>query len=139
MKGPQEPCVIDANILLRFFTNDIPEQASHCTELLKRLEAGTEQVFLPDLILADVVWTLERFYKQPKTKIRDILTPILALKGLQFSSKALARRALQFYVDKNIDWTDAFVASQMLSKKYRHIYSYDKDFDKVQDIHRLEP
>ncbi|MCL6479110.1 MAG: PIN domain-containing protein [Peptococcaceae bacterium] len=139
MKGPQEPCVIDANIILRFLTNDIPEQASRCTELLKRLEAGTEQVFLPDLILADVVWTLEKFYKQPKTKIRDILTPILALKGLRFSSKAVTRQALQLYVDKNIDWTDAFAASQMLSKKYSQIYSYDKDFDKVQDIHRLEP
>ncbi|MGB9879182.1 MAG: type II toxin-antitoxin system VapC family toxin, partial [Anaerolineae bacterium] len=58
--------VLDANILLRFLTNDVPELADRCTELLRRLEAGTEQAFLPDLVLADVVWTLEKFYQQPK-------------------------------------------------------------------------
>lgn len=131
--------IIDANILLRFLLNDIPEQADRCAELLKRIEAGTEKVLMPDLVLADVIWTLERFYKQPKSKIQDILAPILALKGMHFSSKAAARRALQLYVQKNIDWTDAFVAAQMLSKKKNKIYSYDRDFDKVPGINRLEP
>lgn len=131
--------IIDANVLLRFLVNDIPEQADRCAELLKRVEAGTEQVLLPDIVLADVIWTLEKFYKQRKSKIQDILAPILELKGLHFSSKAAARRALQLYVQKNIDWTDAFVASQMLSKKKNQIYSYDRDFDKVPGIDRLEP
>lgn len=79
------PPVLDANILLRFLTNDVPEQADRCTELLRRLEAGAEQVFLPDL----------KFYKQPKAKIRELLLPILGLRGLRFSSKESARLALQ--------------------------------------------
>lgn len=133
------PPVLDANILLRFLTNDVPEQADRCTELLRRLEAGAEQVFLPDLVLAGVVWTLEKFYKQPKAKIRELLLPILGLRGLRFSSKESARLALQLYVDKNVDWTDAFVAAQMLAKGRTRIYSYDHDFDRLPGIVRLEP
>lgn len=98
-----------------------------------------ERVFLPDLVLADVVRTLEKFYRQPKTKIREVLTPIPALRGLRFSSKAVARHALHLHADQNLDWTDAFVAAQMTAKGRREIYSYDRDFDKVAAIDRLEP
>lgn len=131
--------VIDANILLRFFVNDIPEQADRCTELLKRVEANQEQVLLPDLVLADVVWTLEKFYRQPKRKIQALLLPILALRGLRSPSKLTARNALELYGQKNLDWTNAFIAAQMLAKGWYEIYSYDKDFSKVPKLRCFEP
>jgi len=131
--------IIDANIVLRFLTNDIPKQADHCTGLLKRIESGLEEAWLPDLVLADIVWTLEKFYKQPKQRIQELLIPILELKGLRHNNKKISKLAFQLYVEKNIDWTDAFVAAQMITQKKCEIYSYDSDFDKVDGINRLEP
>jgi predicted nucleic acid-binding protein len=130
--------VIDANVFLRFLTNDDPSKAANCAALLKRLEAG-EQAYLPDLVLADVVWTLESFYKQPKNRIRELMLSILSLKGLHFSSKEVARSALAIYSEKNIDWTDAFIVAQMKAKKYKYIYSYDHHFDRVSEVIRKEP
>ena len=109
--------IIDANIVLRFLTNDIPKQADHCTKLLKRIESGLEEAWLPDLVLADIVWTLEKFYKQPKQRIQELLIPILELKGLRHNNKKISKLAFQLYVEKNIDWTDAFVAAQMITQK----------------------
>ena len=131
--------IIDANIVLRFLTNDIPKQADRCTGLLKRIESGLEEAWLPDLVLADIVWTLEKFYKQPKQRIQELLIPILELKGLRHNNKKISKLAFQLYVEKNIDWTDAFVAAQMITQKKCEIYSYDSDFDKVDGINRLEP
>lgn len=131
--------IIDANIILRFLTNDIPKQADHCTKLLKRIESGLEKVWLPDLVLADIVWTLEKFYKQPKQRIQELLIAILELKGLRHNNKKISKLAFQLYVEKNIDWTDAFVAAQMITQKKCEIYSYGSDFDKVDGINRLEP
>ena len=131
--------IIDANIVLRFLTNDIPKQADRCTGLLKRIESGLEEAWLPDLVLADIVWTLEKFYKQPKQRIQELLIPILELKGLRHNNKKISKLAFQLYVEKNIDWTDAFVAAQMITQKKCEIYSYDGDFDKVDGINRLEP
>jgi len=37
-----KPRLIDANIILRFITNDEPSQAAACAKLLQRLEHGTE-------------------------------------------------------------------------------------------------
>jgi len=135
----KETPIIDANIVLRFLTNDIPKQADRCTGLLKRIESGLEEAWLPDLVLADIVWTLEKFYKQPKQRIQELLIPILELKGLRHNNKKISKLAFQLYVEKNIDWTDAFVAAQMITQKKCEIYSYDSDFDKVDGINRLEP
>lgn len=135
----KKPRVLDANVILRFLTNDAPEQADRCTELLKRVEAGTEEVWLPELVLADIVWTLEKFYRQPKERIRELLTPLLNLRGLRHANKKVAKEALRLYREKNVDWTDAFVAAQMLSRNQCEIYSYDRDFDRIEGIVRLEP
>jgi predicted nucleic acid-binding protein len=57
---------IDANIILRFLTNDLPDQANRAASLLQRLEEHRETVFLPDLILADIIWVLEGYYHYDK-------------------------------------------------------------------------
>ena len=130
---------IDANIILRFLTNDDPQKAEACAVLLEKVERNEHQVWLPDLVLADVIWTLERFYRQSKEKIADLLTPIVSLRGLHCSSKEAIFLALRLYVRHNIDWTDAFVAAQVTLQKVGTIYSYDRDFDRIPELERLEP
>lgn len=94
--------------------------------------------WLPDLILADIIWTLEKFYQQPKKRVRELLIPILNLRSLRFSSKKTARKALQLYVEKSLDWTDAVTAAQMLARGQSEIYSYDRGFDRIEGLTRLE-
>lgn len=129
---------IDANIILRYLTNDVPSQAKQAEELLKRVEEGSEEVFLPDIILADIIWILEGYYKQPREEIREWITAIISLQGLIFSDKDTALNALDIYLDKKIDWSDAFAASQMLQREITEIYSFDRHFDKIGGIARVE-
>ncbi|WP_258359770.1 PIN domain-containing protein [Moorella sulfitireducens] len=136
---PGKAKTIDANIILRFLLNDNPERAERCSALLQRVESGAEQVFLPDLVIADVVWTLEKFYRQPKARIKELLLPLLSLRGMRLSSKSVARKALEWYVEKNVDWTDAFIAASMVAGNRIEIYSYDRHFDKFPEIKRIEP
>lgn len=133
------PRIIDANILLRFLTNDEPKQAAACEALLLRVEAGQEKVFLPDLVIADVVWTLEKFYQVGKKRIKELLIPLLAAEGLICSNKGQILSALAFYSSKNIDWTDAFIAAYMIENEQPEIYSYDQDFDRLPELKRIEP
>lgn len=133
------PRVIDANILLRFLTNDEPLQVAACEALLLRVESGREQVFLPDIVIADIVWTLEKYYQVEKKRINELLNSVLAAEGLICNNKGQVLTALSIYSIRNIDWTDAFVAAQMIEKGQHEIYSYDKDFDRIPEIVRLEP
>ena len=131
--------IIDANIVLRFLTNDELEMARDCEMLLLRVEENREQVYLPDIIVADIVWTLEKFYKVPKAEIRELLLPVVGLKGMRCSSKSTIRQAFDIYIEKNIDWTNASVAASMLTSGQEVIYSYDRDFDKIDGFNRSVP
>jgi len=130
---------IDANVILRYLTNDVPEQAKQAEELLNRVEVGNEDVFLPDIILADIIWILEKYYKQTREDIREWITAILSLQGLTFSDKEMALNALDIYVAKKIDWSDASAAIQMVQRDITEIYSFDKQFDRIDGIIRIEP
>lgn len=113
-------------------------QAKQVEELLIRVETGEEKVFLPDIILADVVWVLEGYYKQLPEQIREWITALLSLPGLVFSDKETGLKALDIYVENRIDWSDAFTASQMLNNKITEIYSFDKHFSQIKGIIRIE-
>lgn len=130
---------IDANVILRYLTNDVPEQAKQVEELFNRVEVGNEDVFLPDIILADIIWILEKYYKQTREDIREWITAILSLQGLTFSDKKMALNALDIYVAKKIDWSDASAAIQMQQRDITEIYSFDKHFDRIDGIIRIEP
>ena len=82
--------IIDANIILRYLTNDVQDQAERAGKLLAKVEAGSEAVFLPDIILADIIWVLEGYYKQSREQIREWITTILSMRGLRFSDKNVA-------------------------------------------------
>jgi predicted nucleic acid-binding protein len=135
----KKPPVIDANIILRFLTNDDPVKADACARLLEQLEKNEISLWLPDLVLADIIWTLEKFYRVRKAEIGELLAPILRLRGLHCSNKEVVFTALRIYTSQNIDWTDAFVAAQMFSGRIETIYSYDRDFERIQGIIRVEP
>jgi predicted nucleic acid-binding protein len=131
--------VLDANILLRYLLDDVPELTDHCEALLLRVQRGEEAVWLPDIALADVIWTLRSFYRRSKTEIRDVLLPILSLRGIRLRDRAVIFRALGLFAEKNIDFSDALIAAEMLTSGYTEIYSYDRDFDNVLEIERVEP
>ena len=130
---------LDANILLRFLTNDVPEQAQRCEKLLLEVQTGAVLVFLADITLADVIWTLEKHYKLPRKDIRFTMTRIIELKGLQCSNKSHALAALDYYVEKNIDWTDAFLAAQLIAKGIKELYTFDKHFNRFESLAKVEP
>ena len=131
--------IIDANIILRYLTNDVQDQAERAGELLAKVEAGSEEVLLPDIILADIIWVLEGYYKQSREQIREWITTILSMQGLRFSDKNVALDALDIYVDLGIDWSDAFVTGQMINHGIMEIYSFDRHFDRIGAIKKIEP
>ena len=131
--------VIDANIVLRFILADHAQQSPRCRKLFERVVNDQEQIRLPEAALSDVVWTLGSFYKMPKTQIRQFVLDVLALDGVRMARKPVVRDALDLFAVKNIDFTDALVISEMQHDGETEVYSFDRDFDKMAEIKRLEP
>lgn len=130
---------LDTNILLRYFTRDDEEKAQHALELLLRVERGEEKVTTSSLVIFETVFTLQSFYRVPRGQIKELLLPILTMRGLHLPGKHIYHQALELYCSKNISFADAYNAAYMVAERVSHIYSWDSDFDKIDDIVRVEP
>ena len=130
---------IDTNLFIRYFTRDDEEKAQRVLSLLKRVERGEEKITTSSLVIFETIFTLESFYQVPKQQVKELMFPILNLKGLKLPDKGLYQQALDNYVKKNVSFTDAFNATFMLKKGIKELYSYDEDFDKIKGIKRLTP
>jgi predicted nucleic acid-binding protein len=132
-------CFLDTNILLRYLTRDDEHKAQNALALLTRVEQGQEKVITSSLVIFETIFTLQSFYHVPRPQIRDLLLPIIALRGLQLSDKHIYPQAFDHYVNKNISFADAYNAAYMLAESCSAIYSWDTDFDKIDGVARLEP
>lgn len=130
---------IDTNILLRYLTKDDPVQFPRCRHLFKKAQDGEVLLITSTLVIAELIWTLASYYRVPKEQIIEKTSIIIGSPAVQILEKDLIAEALVLYGRKNIDYIDAYNAVLMRPLGLKEIYSYDKDFDKIEGIHRLEP
>ena len=57
---------VDTNVFLRFFTNDLPEQAAAAEALFRRAAAGEIELVTNVMVIAELVWVLESYYRLPR-------------------------------------------------------------------------
>lgn len=136
-----KPKFVDTNIFIRFITADNPTKAKHYYVLFKRCQKGEIYLTTTQTILSEVVYILssKTLYKLPQKRIRDLLLPIVNLRGLKLHDKKVFINALNLYATLKIDFEDVLNAAYMLDKEITEIYSYDKDFDRFESIKRVEP
>lgn len=130
---------LDTNILLRYFTRDDESKARDVLELLQRVERAEERVVTSQLVIFETIFTLESFYEVPRERILELLDTILELIGLSVENKGVFQSALRLYSGTSISFADAFNACYMEKKNIAEIYSYDRDFDSLEGITRVEP
>jgi predicted nucleic acid-binding protein len=130
---------IDANIFLRHLTQDHPTHSPRATAYLERIEQGELQAHTALMIVFEVVFTLERFYKKGKGEIRSHFLPLLELPGILLPGKRQLRRMFDLYVSANLSFVDAYCTIEAQRLGATRIVSFDADFDRVPGIKRVEP
>jgi predicted nucleic acid-binding protein len=132
---------IDADVIVRFLTGDDPKKQQRATQLFERVERGAIQIATPITTFADVVYVLSsrRLYAVERPKIAAMLNALLRLPGFVVQQRESVLRALTLYGASNLDFGDAMIAASMLTDGVDALYSYDRDFDKLTGIQRIEP
>jgi predicted nucleic acid-binding protein len=130
---------IDTNIFLRHILQDNQRQSPLATAWLARVETGDIRATTSAAALAEVVFVLERTHKNPKAQIREVLLDLLALDGLSVPGVSSVFDALDLYVSRNISYTDAFNAVEMMRRGVSQVLSFDRDFDRIDGLERIEP
>jgi uncharacterized protein len=121
-----EPTFIDTNLFLRYLTNDLPDQADSVEKLLHQAEAGELQLVTNCLVVAELVWTLESFYKLESAVIQDQLFAILNTPGLEIEDSNILFQALLWYIEKRVDFIDAYNAAWMQNRGIQTVFTFDR-------------
>lgn len=130
---------LDTNILLRHLSQDHPDHSPRATALLKQVEDGKLRLRLNDMVVAETVFTLQRTYKVPKAHIASALLPLIRLPGIELRGKRKFATIFDLYVRLNVSYADAYLAVTMRQAGSSQIYSFDRDFDRITAITRVEP
>lgn len=131
---------IDANIFIRYLTGDDAIKAKQCLGLFRQVKQNEVTITTSEAIIAEVVYVLSsKMYKLSRSDIVVRLRPLLTLSSLKLPYRKVFLRALELYAHHTVDFEDCLTAAHMERQKITNIYSYDKDFDTIASIKRLEP
>ncbi len=134
---------LDTNVILRYLTKDDEVKAEACYQLFQKVEQGEQELFTCEAIIAEVVYVLssQRLpYRLSHEEIRGRLMPILMLKGLRLPQKRVYVEALDLYASSPVlDFEDALAVAHMEMEGVTEIVSYDRDFDLLPSLRRVEP
>lgn len=130
---------VDTNVFLRVLLKDEEKTFKDCLLFLKEIKDGKVKAVTSNLVLAEINWTLLKFYKFPKEDAIKGLSSILNLRHLKFVDGFNPILAAKFYKDHPIKFIDALIASHReIFNKEMTVVSYDRDFDKL-GVLRIEP
>ena len=132
---------VDTNIFLRFLTNDDQVKARKCFDLFENARLGKIKLQTTESVLTEVVYILssKKLYALSPKEIYERILPMIKIKTLKILNKKTLLRAFQLYIRYKLDIEDSILLAQMEDGRVKEIFSYDRGFDKVAEIKRLEP
>ena len=126
---------VDTNVLIRHLTGDPPTQARMATRYLEQ----ADQLLLPDLILAEVAYVLESYYRVARLQVAETLRSILAFPAIRVVDGALLQRAVELYEGHGLDFADAYLVASAERTGVGVVASFDRGIDRVGTVFRDEP
>ena len=131
---------VDTNVFIHFLIRVDPERSERCHDLLQSVEAGRTELETSVLVVAELVWFLERPpIRMGADGVQDKLAPLVGLPGLRLPDRELILEALTIHASGGLNYVDAYNAVGMRKRGVNRIYSYDTDFDRVPGVARVEP
>lgn len=126
---------LDTNVLIRHLTGEPPAQARRATAFLGR----AEELLLPDLIVAEVVYVLESFYEVERARVGELVRAIIGYPAILVVDGPLLLRALEVYELERLDFADAYLVACAEASGVGAIASFDRGIDRVAAVRRVEP
>ncbi len=121
--------IIDTSLFIRFLHNGNPEEREKFKKLIRKAENKETTFYVPLIVVVEMVYVLERVYKIPKTRVREMVESLLTL-PVEMENFEVIVLALDLYEKENLKFGDALVLATAKAKGIKPVFTFDKDFDK---------
>jgi predicted nucleic acid-binding protein len=131
---------LDINVLLRHVLNDDPVQSPRATALLLAIQRGERSAQLSEPAIFETVFSLQRKEGFDRRGISRRVLALMLLPGIGFSDKGLYWRVFDLYRTRpGLSFPDCYHVALMERQGGSAIFSFDRGFDRVPGVHRIEP
>jgi len=121
-----EEVLLDTNVILRHALGDDPTHGRQARRLFEQASEGTLRLLVPSLVIAQVVWTLESFYRANREYITGLLEALLETPGVAALEPRVAARCLEVYGTHNIEIVDAYLVALAEETKTPVLATFNK-------------
>jgi uncharacterized protein len=128
-----KPECIDTNVIIRFLV-ETPESIDPSFKgvfsFFKRIEEGSQTVFLPEIVLFQAFFVLASYFEVPASLAAEKIEGLVRFKGISMPQKAIVQECLRIVMRQKIDIVDAWIVAYSAANGITGVYSFDKDFTK---------
>jgi predicted nucleic-acid-binding protein len=122
-------------VLIGHLTGDPPEMAARATRAL----AGSAELLLADLIIAECGYVLESFYEVARERVAELMRAAIALPRIRTLDPATLLRALEVYEINHLDFAQTYLIAQAETTGVKTILSFDESTDRLGSVTRRQP
>jgi predicted nucleic-acid-binding protein len=122
---------IDTNVLVRYIANDDLKQAEVVDRLFRDCSLAGEDLFVPVIVLCELVWVLDRVHGQTKLQIVEVLERLLGLDLLRFEQESVVRQSLISFRAGKASFPDYVIGEIGRQAGCRDTVSFDRDLRKA--------
>lgn len=108
--------LVDANVILRYLLEDDETLFKRASSLLEKVKVGEEAVVIPESVLAETVYVLQKVYKIERQIIAEKLRELFAYKGIANSDKKDLIDSILLFGQTRLSIVDCIVCSKSINQ-----------------------
>ncbi len=117
---------IDTNILARFLVGDDEQQAKQVYNIFKKAESNKKELFVPLLVILELIWVLESAYEVSREDILDSVSDLLLMPILKFEHQSALQLFTQAAPGNTYDLADLLIAYCAKEQGCETVLTFDK-------------
>ncbi len=121
---------IDTNILIRFLVGDDETQAKTVYNIFKKTESNRNELFVPLLVILELIWVLESAYEIPRSEILDSISELLLMPILKFEHPSALQQFIHAAQGNGYDLSDLLIAHSAKHQGCEKIITFAKKSSK---------
>lgn len=117
---------LDTNLLLRLLVNDAPAQAAKVRALFDAHADEPEAFWIADVVIAEIVWALDRSYGRSRAEIAAALNALAHHANVRLESAAAMADALAWFEEGASHFVDCLLAAKARDAGCIAVHTFDR-------------
>jgi predicted nucleic-acid-binding protein len=117
---------LDTNVLVRYLVQDDPDQSAVAEAMIERALRKGEKLFIPQIVLCELVWVLSYAYRFNREEIYGVLHRLRRGAQLTIETADEVRRAIETYGSHRGDFADYLIAERSAANGCTSVATFDR-------------